>query len=44
MRGNFRYVARCSKGHLYDEANTQIDKDGYQRCRKCDRDRKAAAK
>jgi hypothetical protein len=41
MRGNFRwYAAQCGKGHLYDEANTRIDKLGYQCCRRCDRDRK----
>jgi hypothetical protein len=40
MRGNFRwYAAHCGKGHLYDEANTHVDKLGYQRCRRCDRDR-----
>ncbi len=40
MRGNFRYVARCFRGHLFDEANARITKKGWQECRECDRDRK----
>lgn len=30
---------RCPAGHLYDEANTRIDKRGSRICRACDRDR-----
>ena len=33
------YRAHCGKGHLYDETNTRVDEKGYQRCRRCDRDR-----
>ncbi len=43
MRGNFRYVARCPKGHLYGETNTRITKEGWQECRECDRNRKRKA-
>ncbi len=42
--GNFRYVARCKWDHLFDEENTYIDKYGYQHCRTCHRERKAAAR
>jgi len=31
----------CTKGHLFDDANTYIDKRGYRSCRAC---RRAAAK
>ena len=37
-RGNFRYTAHCLRGHLYDEPNTRIDKNGWQFCLTCDRD------
>ncbi len=40
MRGRFRYVARCIRGHLFDAANTRITEEGWQVCRACDRDRK----
>ena len=40
MRGRFRYVARCTRGHLFDEVNTRVTKEGWQVCRACDRDRK----
>jgi hypothetical protein len=32
----------CPRGHLYDEANTMLGKDGKRRCRSCDRARKRA--
>jgi hypothetical protein len=30
---------RCKNGHVYDEANTHIDKKGHIRCRTCERER-----
>ncbi len=27
--------AMCSKGHVYDAANTYVDSSGRRRCRKC---------
>ena len=29
----------CPNGHIYDDENTHISKQGYRRCRACDRDR-----
>ena len=43
MRGYFRYVARCHRGHLFTEANTRITPEGHQVCRTCDRERKRQA-
>lgn len=33
---------RCPAGHLYDEANTHLDKHGWRHCRLCNRDRARA--
>jgi hypothetical protein len=32
----------CANGHLFDEANTRFDADGWRVCRQCKRDRAAA--
>lgn len=29
----------CAKGHFFDENNTNITKQGYRRCRECDREK-----
>jgi hypothetical protein len=37
-RGNTTRKTHCPANHHYDEANTYIDKNGYQHCRTCHRD------
>ena len=32
--------SHCVRGHLFDEANTYLTKQGYRACRVCDRDKK----
>lgn len=32
----------CSQGHLYDSANTRVDRAGKRKCRACDRVRRRA--
>jgi hypothetical protein len=32
----------CPRGHIYDEANTYTNSQGYRRCRACDREKQAA--
>jgi hypothetical protein len=34
-RAAWKARTQCPKGHLYDEANTVVGKDGYRRCRAC---------
>lgn len=33
----------CPSGHLFDEANTYLDKNGYRKCRACNRERSRGA-
>lgn len=42
-RSGVRQAAQeeCLRGHLFDPANTRIDKRGSRHCRACDRDRMA---
>lgn len=37
--GANRAKDRCPAGHLYDEINTLITRDGRRRCRRCERER-----
>jgi hypothetical protein len=40
-RRHTRLITHCPHGHLYDEANTRVSKDGKRACRTCDRARAA---
>ena len=48
LRGE-NFIARqvkataCPQGHPYDEANTNVDANGWRHCRTCQRSRKKAA-
>jgi hypothetical protein len=38
-RNIFTNKTHCPNGHLYDSANTAITKEGWRKCRACDRER-----